>query len=133
MSPTSRVFHRVPSRELPIAVRAQGAWIEDAGGGRYLDAAGGAIVVNVGHGDQSVVEAMADQAARLPYVHGTAFTTEALESYAEDLAPLLPVDDARIYPVSGGSEAVETALKLARSYHLARGEDRAIVDRKSVV
>jgi adenosylmethionine-8-amino-7-oxononanoate aminotransferase len=127
MSPTSRVFHRVLSRELPVAVRAQGVWIEDAGGGRYLDAAGGAIVVNVGHGDPGVVEAMARQAARLPYVHGTAFTTEALESYARDLAPLLPVDEARIYPVSGGSEAFETAIKLARSYHLARGEDRAVV------
>jgi hypothetical protein len=127
MRPRSRVFHRVVSRDLPVAVRALGVWIEDADGERYLDAAGGAIVVNVGHGDPGVVEAMAEQAARLPYVHGTAFTTEALESYAEDLAPLLPVDEARIYPVSGGSEAVETAIKLARSYHLARGEDRAVV------
>ena len=127
MSRTSRVFHRALSRELPVAVRAEGVWIEDAGGGRYLDAAGGAIVVNVGHGEAGVVQAMAEQAARLPYVHGTAFTTEALESYAEDLAPLLPVDDPRIYPVSGGSEAVETAIKLARSYHLARGDDRTVV------
>jgi adenosylmethionine-8-amino-7-oxononanoate aminotransferase len=127
VSPTSSVFHRVLSRDLPVAVRAQGVWIEDAGGGRYLDAAGGAIVVNVGHGDPVVVQAMAEQAARLPYVHGTAFTTEALESYAQDLASLLPVDQARIYPVSGGSEAVETAIKLARSYHLVRGEDRTVV------
>jgi adenosylmethionine-8-amino-7-oxononanoate aminotransferase len=123
----SRVFHRVLSRPLPTAARAEGVWIEDADGKRYLDAAGGAIVVNVGHGDQAVVEAMADQAARLPYVHGTMFTTDALESYAEDVAPLLPVDDPRIYPVSGGSEAVETAIKLARSYHLAQGEDRSLV------
>jgi hypothetical protein len=110
-----------------VAVRAEGVWIEDAEGKRYLDAAGGAIVVNVGHGERAVVEAMAEQAARLPYVHGTMFTTEVLESYAEVLAPLLPVDDPRIYPVSGGSEAVETAIKLARSYHLARGEDRTVV------
>ena len=127
MSRASRVFHRVEFRQLPVAVRAEGVWIEDADGKRYLDAAGGAIVVNVGHGERAVVEAMAEQAARLPYVHGTMFTTEALESYAEDLAPLLPVDDPRIYPVSGGSEAVETAIKLARSYHLARGEDRTVV------
>jgi len=123
----SRVFHRVESRPLPMAARAEGVWIEDTSGKRYLDAAGGAIVVNVGHGERAVVEAMAEQAARLPYVHGTMFTTEALESYAEDLAPLLPVDDPRIYPVSGGSEAVETAIKLARTYHLARGEDRTVV------
>ncbi len=127
MSRASRVFHRVVSRQLPVAIRAEGVWIEDADGKRYLDAAGGAIVVNVGHGERAVVEAMAEQAARLPYVHGTMFTTEALESYAADLAPLLPVDDPRIYPVSGGSEAVETAIKLARSYHLARGEDRTVV------
>ena len=127
MSRASRVFHRVVSRQLPVAARAEGVWIEDADGKRYLDAAGGAIVVNVGHGEPAVVEAMAEQSARLPYVHGTMFTTEALESYAEDLAPLLPVDDPRIYPVSGGSEAVETAIKLARSYHLARGEDRTVV------
>ena len=127
MSRASRVFHRVEFRQLPVAVRAEGVWIEDADGKRYLDAAGGAIVVNVGHGEPAVVEAMAEQSARLPYVHGTMFTTEALESYAEDLAPLLPVDDPRIYPVSGGSEAVETAIKLARSYHLARGEDRTVV------
>jgi adenosylmethionine-8-amino-7-oxononanoate aminotransferase len=123
----SHVFHRVLTRELPTAVRAEGVWIEDADGRRYLDAAGGAIVVNVGHGDRRVTDAIAQQVARVQYVHGTVFTTEALEAYADDLAPLLPMDDPRIYPVSGGSEAVETAMKLARAYHLARGEDRSVV------
>ena len=118
----SHVFHRVLSRPLPRAVRAEGVWIEDAEGTRYLDGAGGAIVVNVGHGDPSLVAAMAEQSARTSYVHGTVFTTEALESYADAVAPLLPLDDPRIYPVSGGSEAVETAIKLARAFHLARGE-----------
>ncbi|MGH2636423.1 MAG: aspartate aminotransferase family protein, partial [Actinomycetota bacterium] len=116
------------SRELPRAVRAKGVWIEDAEGRRYLDAAGGAIVVGVGHGDRSLVDAMTDQAGRTPYVHGTMFTTDALEDYADDLAPILPLEGPRVYPVSGGSEAVETAIKLARAYHLARGEDsRAVV------
>ncbi|MEW6059253.1 MAG: aminotransferase class III-fold pyridoxal phosphate-dependent enzyme [Actinomycetota bacterium] len=123
----SHVFHRVLNRELPKAVRAEGAWIEDVDGRRYLDGAGGAIVVNVGHGDRRLVEAMAAQAGRVDYVHGTMFTTESLESYANELAPLLPMDEPRIYPVSGGSEAVETAIKLARTYHLARGEDRTVV------
>jgi hypothetical protein len=124
----SRVFHRVLSRQLPRAVRAEGAWIQDADGRRYLDGAGGAIVVSLGHSDAALVEAMTRQASRTPYVHGTAFTTDALEGYAADVATVLPVEGARIYPVSGGSEAVETALKLARVYHLARGEgSRTIV------
>ncbi|HXF35836.1 MAG TPA: aminotransferase class III-fold pyridoxal phosphate-dependent enzyme [Actinomycetota bacterium] len=123
----SHVFHRVLTRTLPTAVRAEGAWVEDADGRRYLDGAGGAIVVNVGHGDRSLAAAAADHLGRLDYVHGTMFTTEAVEAYADALAPHLPMDDPRIYPVSGGSEAVETALKLARSYHLARGEDRHVV------
>jgi len=119
----SHVFHRVLTRELPRAVKTEGVWVEDADGKRYLDGAGGAIVVNVGHGERSLIAAMAEQSERIDYVHGTMFTTEALEAYADDVAAILPLDDARIYPVSGGSEAVETATKLARTYHLARGED----------
>ena len=62
----SHVFHRVVGRELPRAVRAEGVWIEDADGARYLDGAGGAIVVSVGHGDRSLVDAMATQSANVP-------------------------------------------------------------------
>lgn len=99
----------------------------DTDGRRYLDGSGGAIVVGIGHGVREVADAIADQARSIAYVHGSAFTSESLERYADELAPLLPVDDPRIYPVSGGSEAVETALKMARSYHLARGEDRHVI------
>ena len=116
----SRVFRR--AADLPVAARAEGVWVEDTTGRRYLDAAGGAIVVGIGHGDTVVAAAMEEQARRLAYVHGSAFTTEVLEAYADELAEVVPVPDARVFPVSGGSEAVETALKLARSYHLARGE-----------
>jgi hypothetical protein len=106
-----------------MAVRAEGSTIWDAGGRAYLDAAGGAIVVAVGHGRESVARVMAEQAGRLAYAHGTAFTTDALEAYAAEVGPLMPVaGPAAIYPVSGGSEATESALKLARTYHLARGE-----------
>jgi adenosylmethionine-8-amino-7-oxononanoate aminotransferase len=120
---TSSVFPRALEVDLPLVARAEGASIWDSDGRRYLDAAGGAIVVNVGHGDREVIDALVDQARRVSYVHGTQFTSEALERYAEELAPLLPMDAPRIYPVSGGSEATETALKLARAYHLARGEE----------
>jgi hypothetical protein len=123
-----RVFPRVFGRTLPIVDRAQGATIWDASGRAYLDAAGGAVVVNVGHGRQSVGEVMAAQAARVAYVHGTSFSSESLEAFAAEVGPLLPLDEPAIYPVSGGSEATETALKLARAYHLARGEaERTVV------
>jgi adenosylmethionine-8-amino-7-oxononanoate aminotransferase len=129
----SHVFPRVTGRELPVAVAAEGVWITDAEGRRYLDGAGGAIVVNVGHGVSAVIDAIGAQLRATQYVHGTMFTTEAVEAYAAELAPLLPMDGPRLYPVSGGSEAVETALKLARSYHLANGEPNrvAVIGRRS--
>jgi len=125
---SGRVFRRSTEADPPVAVSASGSTIRDSAGREYLDAAGGAIVVNVGHGRQSVARVLADQAARLSYAHGSAFTTEPVEAYAAELGPHLPVDDPAIYPVSGGSEAIETAVKMARAYHLARGEaDRWIV------
>ena len=118
-----RVFSRAPGRTLPIAVRGEGSTIWDGSGRAYLDAAGGAVVVNVGHGRRQITTALAEQLGRIAYAHGTTFTSEVLEAYAAELGPLLPVDGpAAVYPVSGGSEAIETAVKLARAYHLARGE-----------
>lgn len=119
---SGRVFRRTPMPDPPTAVEAFGSTIRGADGREYLDAAGGAVVVNVGHGRREVVDVMAAQAGRVAYAHPTAFTTEPLEAYAAAVARHLPMDGPAIYPVSGGSEAVETALKLARTYHLARGE-----------
>ncbi len=129
----SNVFPRVFNRALPTAVAADGVWITDSDGKRYLDGAGGAVVVNVGHGDRSVIEAITAQLNKTQYVHGTSFTTEAVEAYAERVAQILPMEDPRIYPVSGGSEAVETALKMARAYHLSRGEPgrTAVIGRRA--
>jgi adenosylmethionine-8-amino-7-oxononanoate aminotransferase len=125
---TGRVFRRSLDPDLPVAVEAHGSTIRDAAGREYLDAAGGAIVVNVGHGRASIARVLGEQLGRLAYAHGSAFTNEPLEAYAAEIGPRLPVDDPAIYPVSGGSEAIETALKLARAYHLARGDaDRWIV------
>ncbi len=119
---TGRVFRRTADPEPPVAVSGDGATIRDSSGREYIDAAGGAIVVGVGHGRASIAAAMADQAGRLAYAHATAFTTEPVEAYAREVGPYLPVEAPAIYPVSGGSEAMETALKLVRAYHLARGE-----------
>jgi adenosylmethionine-8-amino-7-oxononanoate aminotransferase len=125
---TGRVFRRSLDPDLPVAVEAHDATIRDATGREYLDAAGGAIVVNVGHGRASIARVLGEQLGRLAYAHGSTFTTEPLEAYAAEIGPRLPLVDPAIYPVSGGSEAIETALKLSRAYHLARGEaDRWIV------
>ncbi|HLF59582.1 MAG TPA: aminotransferase class III-fold pyridoxal phosphate-dependent enzyme [Acidimicrobiia bacterium] len=123
----SSVFQRAGG-PLPTAVSATGAWVTDSDGHQYLDAAGGAIVVGIGHGDRAMAETMAAQTATLAYVHGSAFTTQALEDYATELATVVPMEGARVFPVSGGSEAMETALKMARAYHLGkRRPERTVI------
>lgn len=122
----SHVFGRARP-DAPTIARAHGVEMWDTRGRRYLDGCGGAIVVGVGHGVDAVTDAIAAQSARVAYAHATMFRSAALDEYADALAAVLPVDDPRVYPVSGGSEAVETALKMARAYHLARGEDRHVV------
>jgi adenosylmethionine-8-amino-7-oxononanoate aminotransferase len=120
------VFHRAPGR--PVAVAARGCTIVTADGREFLDGAGGAIACAVGHGRREIIDAMQTQASSVDYVHATQFTTDVLATFARSLAAVVPVDDARVFPVSGGSEANETALKLARSYHVARGDhDRHVV------
>jgi adenosylmethionine-8-amino-7-oxononanoate aminotransferase len=116
------VFRRVAGRDLPTVARASGAVVWDTEGRRYLDGSGGAVVVNVGHGRAEIAAAMARQATAAGYVHGTQFTSDVLEEYARRLAVHAPGDCRRLYLLSGGSEATETAVKLARAYHLARGE-----------
>ncbi len=127
MSGKSSVFTR-SDKALPTAVSAGGAWVTDADGKQYLDAAGGAIASVIGHVDGAVVAAMLAQTSTLDWVHASAFTSEPVERYAQAVAGLVPMDRARVFPVSGGSEAMESALKMARAYHLARGEpDRTVV------
>ena len=131
--PESLVFHRPLGREMPVIARAQGVELWDTAGKRYLDGSGGAVVVNVGHGRKEIAEAMARQAAAAAYVHGTQFTTAAIEEYARRLARHVPGDCNRLYLVSGGSEANETAVKMARAYQLALGRGwRHKVVRRSV-
>src|SRR5215210_2870604 len=86
-----RVFSRSTDEHARMAVRGEASTIWDAAGRAYIDAAGGAIVVGVGHGRRSVAEAMAEQASRVAFAHGSAFTSEPLERYASAIAPHLPL------------------------------------------
>jgi adenosylmethionine-8-amino-7-oxononanoate aminotransferase len=122
--PQGRVFYRKMGHDYPVIVWGEGAYLYDAKGRRYLDASGGPLVVNVGHGVESIARAIAEQAARVAYVHGNVFTTATLETYSERLASKIPLPDPRFYYLSSGSEAVETALKFVRQVQVARGETR---------
>lgn len=118
----THVFRRRLAWPHPQVVRGEGLYLWDAAGRRYIDASGGPVVVNVGHGVAEIAQAMAAQAAAVAYVHGSAFTTESLERYSERLAALVPLDDPRFYYLTSGSEAVEAAIKFARQVQVARGE-----------
>jgi adenosylmethionine-8-amino-7-oxononanoate aminotransferase len=121
------VFPRNFLKSYPQAVRAEGCFIYTADGRRYLDASGGAAVVTIGHGVEEIGRAMAEQAARLAYVHSSQFQTAVAEKLAERIVALAPREmqrDGRVYFTSGGSEATETALKLARQYWIERGDKK---------
>lgn len=118
----SHVFHRNPKGEYPAAVRGDGAYMVDSDGKRYLDASGGAAVSCLGHADRAVVEAIKAQLDRLPFAHTSFFTNEPMEALADELIRRAPQAFDRVYFVSGGSEAVEAALKLARQYFVEKGE-----------
>jgi len=119
--PESPVFYRSLSRDFPLAVKGEGCWIEDENGKRYLDAVGGAYVATIGHGVREIGEAMAQQAGRLAYVSGAAFTNEAVERLCAMLVARTPGMD-RAYILGSGSEATEVALKLARQHWVERGQ-----------
>ncbi len=120
--PQGHVFYRKLWHDYPRIVRAEGIYLIAEDGRRYLDAAGGALVVNIGHGVQAVAAALAEQARQVAYVHGEKFTTPVMEEYAAALAGVLPLPDARIFPLTTGSEANEAAIKLARQIQMVRGQ-----------
>ncbi|HTH62030.1 MAG TPA: aspartate aminotransferase family protein [Paraburkholderia sp.] len=116
------VFHRMPTQTLPVAVAGDGIEIIDSTGKRYIDASGGAAVSCVGHSNARVIDAIARQAHRLPYAHTSFFTTEPAEQLADHLVAAAPDGLDHVYFVSGGSEAIEAALKLARQFFVEKGE-----------
>ncbi len=121
--PPSQVFYR-SARTYPVAVRAEGPYLWDESGQRYLDGSSGALVANIGQGREEVGQAMALQARTLAFVHGSQFSSPVLEAYAERLTRFTGLPEYRLWAVSGGSEATESAIKLARQYHMERGEAR---------
>ncbi len=122
--PQGQVFYRKLSKRFPLVIRGEGCWLVDEEGKRYLDGCGGAFVASLGHGVAEIGAAMAEQAGRLAYVNGTAFTHDPVEQLAAEVAGLSPGDLQRVYPLSSGSEAVEAALKFARQYWVEAGKPK---------
>ena len=122
MHSESKLLHRQLRGKYPIAVSAQGCWITDAAGRRYLDASGGAAVSCLGHGHPDVLAAMHAQIDAIAYAHTSFFSTAIAEQLADTLIAGAPAGLSHAYLVSGGSEAVEAALKLARQYFVEKGE-----------
>jgi adenosylmethionine-8-amino-7-oxononanoate aminotransferase len=118
----SRILHRQARGRYPKATRGEGPYLFDAEGRRWLDACGGAAVSCLGHGHPAIVAAIEAQARRLAYAHTSFFTTDVAEELADTLVAAAPEGISHAYFVSGGSEAMEAALKMARQYHLERGE-----------
>ncbi len=118
----SRIIHRSLAHEYPQAVAGDGPYLIDRDGKRYIDASSGAAVSCLGHSDREVVAAIKAQLDKLPYAHTSFFTTEPAEALAEDLVKHAPAGLNHVYFCSGGSEAVEAAIKFARQYAVESGQ-----------
>ncbi|RUU87020.1 aspartate aminotransferase family protein [Mesorhizobium sp. M7A.F.Ca.MR.176.00.0.0] len=118
----TKILHRSIGAKLPCAVAGDGIYITDSEGRRYIDGSGGAAVSCLGHNHPEVLDAMRAQMGRISYAHTSFFTTDVAEQLAEQLIKLAPAGLDYVYLVSGGSEAVEAALKMARQYFVEIGE-----------
>jgi adenosylmethionine-8-amino-7-oxononanoate aminotransferase len=118
----TKILHRSIGNRLPRAVAGHGVYITDSDGRSYIDGSGGAAVSCLGHGHPEVLAAMREQMDRIAYAHTSFFTTDGAEQLAERLVALAPPGLDYMYPVSGGSEAVEAALKMARQYFVEIGQ-----------
>ena len=124
--PTSNgLFPRNFNKTFPIATRGEGCWIIADDGRRFLDASGQAAVVSIGHGVPEIGRAMAEQSSQIAFAHTSQFHTASAEKLADRLLAMAPPNfhnGGRVYFTSGGSEATETAIKLARQFHLESGQ-----------
>ena len=128
----SHVFPRHSKLNAPVAVGGEGCYLIDKSGKRYFDGSGGAAVSCLGHGDKEVTQAIKAQLDKLAFAHTSFFTSEPAEALADLLIEHAPTGIERVYFVSGGSEATEAAIKLARQYHVERGQPqrRHLIARK---
>jgi adenosylmethionine-8-amino-7-oxononanoate aminotransferase len=125
MSNDAALFPRSFHKAIPVAVRGEGCWLFSADGSKFLDAAGQAAVVNIGHGVPEIGRAMAEQSTQLAFAHTSQFHSVPAEGLAARLLSLAPHNfkkGGRVYFTSGGSEATETAIKLVRQYHIEKGQ-----------
>jgi adenosylmethionine-8-amino-7-oxononanoate aminotransferase len=120
----TRLLHRAANAIMPVAVGGKGIELIDSNGKRYIDASGGAAVSCLGHGHPDVIAALHRQLDTLAYAHTGFFTSEAAERLADRLVEDAPAGLDRVYLVSGGSEAVEAALKMARQYFVETGQPK---------
>ena len=118
----THILHRQLRGNLPVAAGGRGITVVDADGHEYLDASGGAAVSCLGHGHPDVTRAMHEQIDRIAYAHTSFFTTAVAEELADHLIAGAPAGMSHVYLVSGGSEAIEASLKLARQYFVEIGE-----------
>jgi adenosylmethionine-8-amino-7-oxononanoate aminotransferase len=118
----SHIFSRAAGRLLTLE-KGEGVYVWDNNGRRYIDGSAGPICVNIGYGVKEVVDAMTRQMEKIAYAHSAHFTAESVFEFAEKLAGFAPPSLNKVFFCSGGSEATEAAAKLARQYHLERGED----------
>ena len=118
----THVLHRAIGSDYPVAASGEGIYIRDQSGKEYIDASGGAAVSCLGHSHPDILAAMRAQLDKLEYAHTSFFTSQAAEYLADELIAHAPQCIGHVFYVSGGSEAIEAALKLARQYFVERGE-----------
>ena len=122
-SDATRVLPPEFDRRYPLIVGGSGVWAEDAAGRRYLDAmSGGSMALTLGHGRDDLIEAAYEQAREIAFAHNERLTNPAQERLARELTGVAPAGFERVHFVTGGAEANECALRMARSYHVERGE-----------
>jgi adenosylmethionine-8-amino-7-oxononanoate aminotransferase len=118
----TRILHRQIGSRLPVVVGGRGIELQDAAGRTYIDASGGAAVSCLGHGHPDVIAALHAQLDQIAYAHTSFFTSDAAEHLADRLIADAPGNVDHVYLISGGSEAIEAALKMARQYFVEKGE-----------